>query len=576
MIELWLRKHWKTLLLLLGFIGLAILYWMPLSLHMGSNIFDPEFGDSAFNMWILGWGNHILTHAPWKFFEAPMFYPYSHVLAWGDHLFSVSLVTLPLVPIFGILATYNMVLVGSSALSGFTLYLLTNYLTKNKAAAFIAGSMWMLTSSHVAQAYIQILPMWWLPLIFLLAEKIRRGDTKNKPWWLALVIFLQLTTGIYIAMYAAITFGIYVAVLALTKQLKMPVFKTYLMSWLVAGLAALPIYAPSLILNFARPTVRSLNEQAALSWANINPLHIPGSLWSRLVVALGKTPSQQVAIYSLGILLSTIVLIGAAYGAWKLVKTKKLAKRQALPATFFIIGLFALLAAMGPYIVLPVVGRVKNIFFLAPYVLVPGFKVMRLTLRWQFIAVFGFAVFSAYLIAGPLRKLRSWQQILIVVLAVSIIVIDQTPWNSVGSSKAPKLSDDQVYTWLSKQPGNFAVAELPIYAGVYFGKNDVMEGRRLYFQTLSGFHPKVSGAFSPFTPKGYPSKAAEFNAIGEKPESVKIYHDNNVKYVLYLPNDYKTLGWGAETAAIKKKQLDAAPYLRKVLETKDGSVYQVL
>lgn len=108
MIELWLRKHYKTLLALVGFIALAMLFWFPLSAHMRTRIFDANFGDSAFNMWIVGWGNHALLHAPWKFFEAPMFYPYQHVLAWGDHLFSVTLVTLPLVPLLGLLATYNL------------------------------------------------------------------------------------------------------------------------------------------------------------------------------------------------------------------------------------------------------------------------------------------------------------------------------------------------------------------------------------------------------------------------------------------------------------------------------------
>jgi hypothetical protein len=469
-----------------------------------------------------------------------------------------------------------MILVGSSALCGFTLYLLVKYLTKNTAAALLAGSMWMMSYSHITQAYIQLLPLWWLPLIFLIAEKIRRGEWKRRIWWLSVVIFMQLTVGIYVAMYSVISFSIYVAILGLFKMINKDVLIKYIKAWLVAGLIAIPIYAPSLILNFARPTVRGLNEQASLSWSNIYPIRAPGVLWQRALIKLGHPPGPDLAYYTLGILMSVLVVIGIGYGIYRLVKLKKLSRAHALPIAFLVIGLFSLAAALGPYIYLPGGHRVYNVVFLVPYIILPGFKVMRLALRWQFIAIFGLAIFSSYFVAKLLLPLRAWKQLLIAIAAIAFIFVEQAPWNSVGGHTAPKLSDEPVYEWLSKQPGTFAIAELPIYPGVYVKENDEMEGKRLYYQTMSGWHPRVSGAYSPFIPKAYPSKASTYNSLGEDQKAIQELKRINVKYVLFFPEDYETLGWGKAAADSKKALLDRVSYLKTVFTSSKGTVYEVI
>jgi len=569
------KTHRLELLLLLAYTSLAMIFWFPLSIHLRTWLFDPNFGDSAFNMWILGWGSHALLHAPWRFFEAPMFYPYHHVLAWGDNLFAVTLVTLPLVPIIGLLAVYNLVLVGSSILCGFTLYVLVNYLTKNKPAAFLAGSIWMLSYARIVQAYIQILPLWWLPLIFLFAEKLRRGQYKKIPWFFPLVIFLQLTTGIYVAVYTVISFAIYAVVLGLFGLVNKSTWKKFATSWLIAGACAVPIYAPSILLNIRHPTVRSLNDQVALQWADLNPLHAPGALWHKLLLHLGLTPSPQQAQFSLGILLSLLVTIGVAYGIWRIWRAKKIDKGHALPLAFLVLGSFALIAALGPNITLFQGHHVRNWLFILPYTLVPGFKTMRLTLRWQFIALMSLAIFASFLVARLLRRWPIWLQVGLVSLAVIGIVIEQAPWGGLGKP-APPLASAPVYAWLSQQPGQFAVAELPIYAGVYYGPNDAIEGRRLYFQTLSGWHPRASGAFSPYIPGSYPVRAGIIDSLGDNNQAIAYLRQYNIKYVLVLPNDYVTLGWGATGGADEEKKLNSLPYLKKAFTSPNGVAYQVL
>jgi hypothetical protein len=570
-----LMKHRVALLLLLAYIVLAMIFWFPLSIHLGSRVVDHPMGDDAFNIWILGWGNRALTHFPWRFFEAPMFYPYPHVLAWGDNLFAVTLVTLPLVPIFGLLATYNLVLLGSTALCGFSLYLLVNYLTRNKAAAFLAGALWVISYARTAQGYIQIITLWWLPLIFLFAEKLRHGGRKRYFVLLTAALFLQMTTGIYVALYTVLTFGAYVLMLALFRQLSKRVFLRYVKALLIAGVLAAPVFAPSIILDYLHPTVRGLSQQVGLQWQDINPLRIPGRLWYDIAAHFGWTSTQPVAQFSIGLVLSGLVIAGIVYFAWRLWRKSVSKKELVLPATFLLIGVYGILAAFGPYIGTSPGKRIDNLAFLIPYRLVPGFKVMRLTLRWQFIGMFGLSAFAGYVLARIFTKWKLWMQIGFVIIAIGWLVIEQVAWNQVGLYPAPTLKQYPVYGWIKQQPGNFAIAELPIFDGVYYPPNDAIEGRRTYLQTLY-WHPRASGAFSPFIPAGYPARAGLIDSLGDNNQAIAYLRKYNIKYVLVLPDDYATLGWGANGGAIEEKKLNGLPYLKKVFSSPNGVAYEVL
>src|SRR5207244_13599776 len=51
--------------------------------------------DARAFIWVLAWDNHaVLDHVP-SLFDANKLYPLSHALAYGEHLFGISLFTLP-------------------------------------------------------------------------------------------------------------------------------------------------------------------------------------------------------------------------------------------------------------------------------------------------------------------------------------------------------------------------------------------------------------------------------------------------------------------------------------------------
>ena len=60
--------------------------------HLGSASFG---GDARAFIWVLAWDNHVvLDHVP-SLFAANKLFPLPNALAYGEHLFGISLFTLP-------------------------------------------------------------------------------------------------------------------------------------------------------------------------------------------------------------------------------------------------------------------------------------------------------------------------------------------------------------------------------------------------------------------------------------------------------------------------------------------------
>lgn len=80
----------------LGLFGvLAVVHSWPLASDL-AHLSRLDNDDAALNTWIVAWTAHILPLAPWRLFEAPIFYPESHTLAYADHLFVPSVMGAPL------------------------------------------------------------------------------------------------------------------------------------------------------------------------------------------------------------------------------------------------------------------------------------------------------------------------------------------------------------------------------------------------------------------------------------------------------------------------------------------------
>lgn len=194
-----------------GLLFLCSAWWMtfPLGLQWGSVINDVE--DGLLNTWILAWDvEQILRGNIQHFFDANIFFPHKKVLAYSEHLFSLSLFAMPVILFSGNpLLAYNVVLFSTFVLCGFCLYLLAFRLTRNHSAAFIGGVIYAFAPYRFAQlTHIQVLWAWAIPLTFFYLHKW--FDEKKDRYGAAMTVcfLIQILGNGYFALYLTLFLAI--------------------------------------------------------------------------------------------------------------------------------------------------------------------------------------------------------------------------------------------------------------------------------------------------------------------------------------------------------------------------------
>ncbi len=111
----------------------------PFSLHPGSGVLSIGT-DTDYHIWALGWDVHALTHRPWALFDANIFYPLRHTLAFSENVVGSAVLAAPVIWVTGdpMLAA-NLVSLLSIPLSALGAWLLARRLGLSAPAAFVCG-----------------------------------------------------------------------------------------------------------------------------------------------------------------------------------------------------------------------------------------------------------------------------------------------------------------------------------------------------------------------------------------------------------------------------------------------------
>lgn len=207
MVGIWTKRCWLALVI---FVLLTFVLTYPLILNLGHKVRDK--GDSLLNTWIMAWNIRKITHLDFKgFFEANIFYPSPRTLAYSEFLIPQSLLGLPVLLISGnpILA-HNLVLLLAFITSGFAMFLLANYLTKNFMAGIIAGVIFAFSPfmmAHLPQ--IQVLSAGGIPLTFLFLHRYFGSHSSRDFSLFALFFILQALANGYYALYLTLFAGLF-------------------------------------------------------------------------------------------------------------------------------------------------------------------------------------------------------------------------------------------------------------------------------------------------------------------------------------------------------------------------------
>ena len=86
--------------LAVGYLAVTVLLAYPLSVHPASRVLT-DAPDTHLYLWTLMWDAHAFLHQPFSIFDANIFYPERHTLAYSENLIGSALFASPVLWVSG-------------------------------------------------------------------------------------------------------------------------------------------------------------------------------------------------------------------------------------------------------------------------------------------------------------------------------------------------------------------------------------------------------------------------------------------------------------------------------------------
>jgi hypothetical protein len=260
------RLHWLTLFL---FVALAILHTWPLATAPGRLGRNGQ-ADTQLNTWAMAWVAHQVIRDPVHLFDANIFYPERHTLAFSEHLFVQAMMGAPLHWAGGSpVLVYNVVFLAGMALTGWTLALVMHRWTGSWIAGVLSGSLIAFNAMTLTRfPHIQLQHLEFFPLALLALDRLLGAPRTKHALQLAGWYVLQSLTSLYFLVFTAI--ALLASILARPREgvgsRGRAVLPKLLLSAIVAGVALLPFLLPYLYARREQVTFgRTLGDVAQFS-----------------------------------------------------------------------------------------------------------------------------------------------------------------------------------------------------------------------------------------------------------------------------------------------------------------------
>ncbi len=520
MTHTWNRSRIYLAVLVIYVILALVLTW-PLAMNLFTHI--PGSYNWAFDEYTFVWNSWWFRYSLLNLGEHPLhsnyiFYPITvDLILFTYNLFNVA-ISFPLQPFLPLTTISNLTFLFSIAMSGFTAFLLAEYLLRTTEhsrrvprivpyAAFFAGLIYGFSSYRMVYAAIGHNDIWstaWIPIYTLyLLKTIREPGWRN-----------ALLTGLFfaLALYCEMIFGVLLAMMTIVillfvvgRQGRKQVaggLTSLLMRLVLAGGLATLLYLPMLV-----PILREMSAGYALSgWGSaqqlsvdlmgfVSPtgLNILGPDWATDLhnTRLGTARFSDINTVFLGWATLALAIAGAI----------RYRRRVAVWITCAVVFM---LLALGPVLQIfkrstfDLDGLLVNVplpFILLHYI--PVISANRVPNRFSAVLMLALAIlvaFAAYWIlswvatpkkgAGPGRS--SWSRLLLpaccVLIAAPILFEHWSVPLPLTDSRFPA-----VYDQVAADPGDFTILQLPLGWRNSFGQLGAEDTRNQYHQV---YHQK--------------------------------------------------------------------------------------
>lgn len=542
-------------LVLLLFILVALFITYPLIFHLRN--YTTGMGDEFLIAWIHSWVIHSLDTNILCIFDANIFYPYLHPLAYSDLFITSSLLSyLPVKLLQEPIVANNVTLIFSLFSLGYCTYLLSLYISRQILPSLLAGILVSFSPAVLDKSiHIQVLFIFFVPLallfffLFLNMKKLRYYFL----WCLCFLLqtYNSFLPGYFILVATAGAIG-YLYFFNRKKLLQLPYIKMGAM-FIISILCLVPIVIPYYQVSNTYHFTRDIREAIHLSLQPEDFLF--AYQFTRLSPFLTGTLSflhhsdTELKTGYLGGVFSLLFISSLIFTAFY---WKKNRKRYASAYAVFFVALCGLLLSLGPFLHL---GR-KTIHYPFPiplpytlfYALAPGFKGFRNAARWEMLFIIFIAVFISYMITVLGKKHKKVQTIVVIFLLFGVIA-EFSPMHFVPILQRKDFPP--VYSWLKTRNPSSVIIELPIYVWNMhpYATEELV---RDYYSTQN-FLPTVNGA-SGYSPGPWEENVKQLMIEFPYEPSFTRMRRMGIKYIIFHKKEFDMLN--SHNFTIDAKEID--------------------
>jgi hypothetical protein len=249
------------------FAGLAVAHTWPLASAPGS-LSRHDSADALLNEWIVGWVAHAMATDPLHLFDANIFHPEPHTLAFSEHLLTPSLFAAPLIWLGApVLLAHNLALLAGLTLTGWAMAAVVERWTGDRWAGLVAGSIAAFNAHTLTRlAHLQAVHVEFLPLALAALDRVLREARVRDMFALAAWTALQALASGYLLVMTALSLLVSAAVRGrewLTNGGRRAA--ALVGAGLLATMVLLPFLWPYYVVRHEQGLVRPLDEVALYS-----------------------------------------------------------------------------------------------------------------------------------------------------------------------------------------------------------------------------------------------------------------------------------------------------------------------
>jgi hypothetical protein len=350
----------RNVLVLFFFTVLALLMTWPLITQIGS-VYAGNNEDLWTFQWDNWWTRYALQHGYNLLFAPVQFYPVGVSLAAHSLSFYNSLLWIPLAALFGNIAAYNITVLLTFILSGYTMFKLVEYLLgsgirdrgsdpiadhRSVIPALLAGIIFAFAPYHFSQSlgHVSLASVQWFPLLALFILKATRETTRRNMLWIGVTVLLITATRVQFLVLGGVVLTLFVLVdwLVLRREWARGAWTRLIVGAAIGLVLSLPIVLPAaqLFAQAAAPDELIADEQ---TWGqtDLAAYFVPMTyhpVFGSIVQPLYENFVKNRAWMPY---LGFVPLLLAVWGALR-------AKRRSWP--WVAIGLFCFVMALGPFL----------------------------------------------------------------------------------------------------------------------------------------------------------------------------------------------------------------------------------